>query len=256
MDWITILVFAGSTAFGAFLAIIRSAIWAKKIRTPLLWIYRLLAIFAMISPVIYYMGFKTDQEYNVVLIFKLACVFLAGCLLVIATEKFLNKKDIYKSSELDPIVNKFTDDADRTEIKLFGGDLNFFGENLDEMKKDNQYTHLMDKKFKSILILCEKPSSNLQKMRYGRILLDMPYTKFRFYHPELADLKVRGRIIQVHGAHKLLIYTKVKSKHYRAIETDTSDSDGQRYLSIWNLVWSLALKPTESELQEYKALVN
>lgn len=256
MDWITSSVFyIGSVAFGAFLAIIRSAIGAKKYRTPLLWIYRLLAGLALLASLASFFNVY-NQEFDVALTLKLFSVFLAGLFLLIATEKFLNKKDVYKSSELDPIVNKFTDDADRTEIKLFGGDLNFFGENLDEIKKNNQYTHLMDKKFKSILILCEKPSNNRQKMRYGKILHDMPYTKFRFYHPELADLKVRGRISQVQGVHKLLIYTKVKSKHYRAIETDTSDSDGQRYLSIWNLVWSLALEPTDSELKEYKSLIN
>jgi hypothetical protein len=256
MDWITILVFIGSTAFGAFLAIIRSEIWAKKYGTPLLWIYRLLAALPIVGSVVYYFYCADSSDVNSELTFTLIFVFVAGCLLLFATERFLNKKDVYKSSELDPIVNKFTDDADRTEIKLFGGDLNFFGEAPDKMEENNQYTHLKKKRFNRILILCEKPINSRQKMRYGKILNDMPYTRFGFYHPDLADLKVRGRISQVQGVNKLLIYTKVESKRYRAIETDTSDSDGQRYLSIWDLVWSLSEKPTESELQEYKALVN
>ena len=243
-----------SLSLGILLGIFRSKIFSKDYNGDLyrifIVVFLVLAILVAVASCLYWNSFTFPMQVLAVV------SALSGLIVAFFAKKYMQFKNIFKSEELDPIVNKFTDDADRTEIKLFGGDLNFFGEAPDKIEENNQYTHLRKKRFNRILILCEKPSNNSQKMRYGKILNDMPYTRFGFYHPELADLKVRGRISQVQGVNKLLIYTKVKSKRYRAIETDTSDSDGQRYLSIWVLVWSLSEKPTESELKEYKSLIN
>lgn len=78
--------------------------------------------------------------------------------------------------------------------------------------------------------------------------------ELRFYEPENADLKVRGRIIQVQGVTKLLMYTKIRSGIYQSLETDTANSNGALYNNIWELAWALALKPMQQELDSYKLL--
>src|SRR5690606_18030227 len=125
--------------------------------------------------------------------------------------------------ELDPIVNKWTSNADNSEIKLFGGDLSFFGQGPNNMDVNAQYTHLRSLGFNHILILCEDPNDNIKRIRYGKILSDMPTAKLKFYNPDKADMRVRGRIIKVHGVNKLLVYTKVQSGVYQAIETDMAN---------------------------------
>lgn len=82
----------------------------------------------------------------------------------------------------------------------------------------------------------------------------MPTTDLRFYKPDRADLKVRGRIIQLQGVDKLLMYSRIESGIYQAIETDTSNSNGALYNNIWQLIWSLADKPTQAQLDLYKGL--
>ena len=82
----------------------------------------------------------------------------------------------------------------------------------------------------------------------------MPTAELRFYNPEEADLRVRGRIIKVNGVDKLLVYNKIKSGKYQAIENDTSNSNGALYNGIWELVWSLAKQPTPEQIGMYKGL--
>jgi len=103
--------------------------------------------------------------------------------------------------------------------------------------------------------LCESPKGQIEQIRYGKILTDIAGAELKFYNPDIADLRVRGRIIQVDGVNKLLIYKKLKSKTYRAIETNTADSDGALYNNIWQLVWSLADSPTPDEVALYKSLL-
>ena len=67
-------------------------------------------------------------------------------------------------------------------------------------------------------------------------------------------MKVRGRIIEVQGVTKLLMYNKIKSRTYETIETDRANEKGELYHNIWGLVWSLANIPTLAELNSYREL--
>ncbi len=163
-------------------------------------------------------------------------------------------KDTYNTPQLDPIVNDFTSSADTSEIKLFGGDLNFLGNSPNEIDKNAQYSHLRSMTFRRVLILCEEPVSLIQMIRYGKILDEVNGSELRFYNPERADLRVRGRIIKVNGSDKLLMYNRIKSGVYKAIETDTANSNGALYGNIWELTWSLASQPTEDTKKRYISL--
>lgn len=190
-------------------------------------------------------------------IYIVVFAFVSGILTIGYTYKKLEIKSVFAIEELDPIINSFTSKGDKKEIKLFGGDLNFFGNSVIDIDGNNQYNHLKAQHFKRILILCEAPKKSLEtKIRYGKILRDMPNTELRFYNPDRADLKVRGRIIETQEGPRLLMYTKVQSRLYRALETDIANSNGFLYNNIWNLVWELALKPEQSELDMYKGLVS
>ena len=114
----------------------------------------------------------------------LTATFLLSILLWLATNKFLFFKNIFKSTELDTPVNKFTSNADKNDIKLFGGDLNFLGNSPSEIDNNKQYTHLKSLAFKKISILCETPHTQIQKIRYGKILYEMPYVELRFMNPQ------------------------------------------------------------------------
>lgn len=254
---VRVLSMGTSAAIGAVLGILRSKILVTKYKSTLHHSFLGFSIFLSIAAVlilILYIGELSNDlsSFNTIVVL-LTIVF--GILLFYVTRKHLVLKDVFKTIELDPIVNDFTSNADKNEIKLFGGDLNFFGNTPAEMEKNEQYTHLRSLEFKKILILCESPKNSTQKTRYGKILVDMPYTELRFYHPEIADLRVRGRIIKITAVDKLLIYTKIKSGTYQAIETDTANSTGARYIGIWNLVWSLAAKPSQSQIEEFKSLL-
>ena len=47
--------------------------------------------------------------------------------LIVITKKLLVGKHEHRSDELDPVVNKFTINADKQNIKLLAGDLDFWG---------------------------------------------------------------------------------------------------------------------------------
>ncbi|TAH42331.1 MAG: hypothetical protein EYC69_06075 [Bacteroidetes bacterium] len=253
---ITAILLSGtSICLGAFLGVLRSKIFSTKSKTNL---HRFFYIFSTtIFLISIFFLFNNWNELFAPNWFGIVVEFLAiisSVSLFILTKKYLVVKDIFNTSELDPIINKFTESADTDQIKLFGGDLNFFGNSPPDIDLHPQYRTLRSLQFKKILILCEKPKDTSVKIRYGKILHDMPQAQIRYYEPEQADLKVRGRIIEIHRSIKLLMYTKIQSKIYQAIETDTANSNGALYNNIWELVWSLALVPDAKEMQSYKDL--
>ncbi len=111
----------------------------------------------------------------------------------------------------------------------------FFGNSTSDIDGNIQYNYLKALRFNRVLILCEEPNSPETRIRYGKILAEIPHTSLGFYNPELADLRVRGRLIRVNGSTKLLMYTKDKPGYYKAIETDTGNSNGALYNNIWEL---------------------
>jgi hypothetical protein len=244
---LTLLLTIGiSAAIGAAFGILRSKIFASKVKTTLHYLFY---IFSVLLFLLACYGAALSWGTSQMLIIM---SFVSSIGLAAATWFFLVVKDIYETKELDPKVNKFTNSADRSEIKLFGGDLNFFGNTPNDMDQNAQYIALKARGFKKVSILCEESSEPITHIRYGKILADLPGAEIRFYDPGHADLSVRGRIAQVHGVDKLLMYVKVESGKYQALETDTANSNGALYTKIWNLVWSLTKKPSRSEMDGFK----
>jgi hypothetical protein len=237
-----------SAAFGATLGILRSKIFASKVHNILYFFFYFLSLvlfgFAAYTATCFW------AESKIIIIVSI----IAAVALVLTTRFLLILKDTYSTNELDPIVNKWTSSADNSEIKLFGGDLSFFGQGANNMDVNAQYTYLRSLGFNHILILCEVPNDNTKRIRYGKILSDMPTAELKFYNPDKADMRVRGRIIKVQGVNKLLVYTKVQSGIYQAIETDMANSNGALYSSIWDLVWHLATPPSSEQIQNFKQL--
>lgn len=251
MDSNLLLAFT-TISLGAFLGALGNKLVTHNSQTGWKWAFYVLGILSIIFSVICIIFIKPleliDYAYLIVL-------FTTGIFLIIFTYKFLDRKYIYKTSELDPIVNSFTTTADTTEIKLFGGDLNFFGNSPTDMDLNNQYNHLKSIAFKKISILCEMPVDISTKVRYGKILHDMKNVELRFYNPNEADLRIRGRLKTFQGVEKLLIYSKIEPKKYHAIETDTANSNGALYNNIWKLAWSLASRLNSKEKSELINLI-
>jgi len=251
MDSQILLAFT-TVSLGAFLGALGNKLVTHNSQTRWKWAFYVLGILSVIFSVFYFIvvdSFVTaDYAYLIIL-------FTSGIFLIIFTRKFLDKKYVYKTSELDPIVNSFTTSADTSEIKLFGGDLNFFGNTPNDMDANSQYNHLKSIAFKKVSILCETPGDIYTKIRYGKILHDMGNAELRFYNPNEADLRIRGRLKTLQGVEKLLIYSKIESKKYHAIETDTANSNGALYNNIWKLAWSLANKLKSKEREELINLI-
>ncbi len=243
-----LLVIAG-ISFGAFFGSLGSKLVSIEYRTNWKWAFYIWGSLVVVGPLIYLLVDKLDG--NIIDYITIILSIISGALLIVFTRIKLDKKYIYKSSELDPIINKFTSLADRSEIRLFGGDLNFFGNAPSEMDGNTQYNYLKSLDFKKTLILCEEPRNSATKIRYGKICSELKGVELRFYRPEEADLMIRGRMKTVQGVERLLIYNKMKSATYQTIETDTANSNGALYNNIWKLVWSLATKLSQSQKDEY-----
>lgn len=254
-QFITILLVINSIALGTFFGILRNKILSLEDNNRFHYFFYSLPILAFIASTPFIIFFWNEiWQPNIYAVIVLSFTVVSSVLLTWLTKKYMVIKNIYKSKELDPIVNDFTNNADKHNIRLFGGDLDFFGKNPGEMDQHPQYISLKSMGFRQIEILCAEPSKNADKIRYGKIIHDMPEVELRFYHPQQADLFVRGRMKEVHGVKKLLIYTKINTGVYKALEIDTADSKGALYNNIWGLVWSLATVPTAERIDEYKLL--
>lgn len=241
-----------SISLGAFFGALGNRLVTVNNKTNWKWAFYILGIVSILSGVIGCIFIKSESIF----LYYLTIILLisSGILLIFFTKKYIDIKYIFKTSELYPIINKFTESSDRKAIRLFGGDLNFFGNEPTEMDKNEQYNFLKSLKFKSTLILCEEPGDTSTKIRYGKILQELNNVELRFYHPEEADLLIRGRMKTISGVEKLLIYSKIESGKYHAIETDTANSNGALYNNIWKLIWSLATRLSSQQKTEYKDL--
>lgn len=236
-------------SLGTFLGVVISKIFATKDKNNL---YIILYAFSAIA-FLFVIWAALGSKGNAVDIFWWI-VLVSNILIAIVTKYFLRVKNIYKTSELDPVINEFTRKAEKDYINLLCGDINFFGETPNQMDKNSQYTCLKAAGFKEINILCFPPKNNSDRIRYGKLLHDMPVVNLRYYHPTEANLSLRGRITRVQGGDKLLMYSKLSSKTYQAIETDTANSNGALYKNIWELIWDLAKTPNKAELDGFIVL--
>ena len=211
----------------------------------------LVFFFSVVSIIIFWrkLFFPSWQWFELTVIFISA---IGSVVLFWFTKRYLTVNQIFLTPELDPIVNKFTKSADKNEIRLFAGDLNFFGNFPREMDNNAQYTCLRSEGFKRVSILCSEPKQPEDKLRYGKILYDFPAASIKFYNPEKPDLLLRGRMKELQGVTRLLIYQKIASGRYKAIETDTANSHGALFNNLWQLLWTIARQPTDLEINEYK----
>lgn len=253
---ITILLAGASVCLGAIFGSLRSKIFSSKSKNRLHYYFYGLSLLVMVLTVAALIIYWKDLvEPNWFFVVVAAIAVTSSALMLFITWKYLTVEDtpvvkeVFSTDELNSIVNDWTSNADKQEIKLFGGDLNFFGEGPNQMDSNIQYVHLRGLRFKKILILCEEPSDPSTRIRYGKILYDMNSTELRFYKPPKADLKIRGRIITVQNVSRLLVYEKKGHRLYKPIQTDGGDSSGALYNAIWDLAWDLAT-PTSNEVVE------
>lgn len=265
-DAIKILLAGASLCLGSYLTALRSKITTEKIKNRLHYAFYVVTgvfFFGSILTLAYYWNSllyavnengeeNIDPNYFALIIICL-CI-TASVFLFLFTRKHLIGKHQYKTPELDPIVNKFTTNADKNNIKLLAGDINFFGNSPKDMDSNSQYDCLKKEGFREIHILCWKPKTADEKLRYGKIINDLPQATLKYYNPPQADLRIRGRLKTLNNVSHLLIYKKVQSGIYEALVTDTANSDGAMYNHLWNLIWELAQDPSPEELSEYKDL--
>lgn len=249
-----LLLAGGSLTAGAFLAALRAKLASTKQKNLLhLGFYILSGIVivgVLITMYLFCKGCLSRPDWYSITVMAFATI--SSLLLIWWTYKFLAGKHQYTTKELNPIVNAFSKNADKGNIKLLAGNLDFFGKSIKEIDLHPQYICLKEEAFRQIQILCTEPNSNDEKMRYGKIITDFSTVQLRYYMPLSADLNVRGRIKTLNNIVMLLIYKKVKSGIYEAIPLDTAETEGAHYNHLWNLIWELAYVPTQEQLDEYR----
>jgi hypothetical protein len=247
-DLTPIFLAISAISWGAFFGALGNKLVGDNYSSNWKYAFYFLAVLALAAGIV---GLIVVQDKNMWDWITLITLIVSGPAVFAFTFGVLDKKTIYPSSDLNPVVNRFTEHADKSEIKLFGGDLDFFGKTPSDMDVNKQYSVLKSLNFKRVLILCEQPRDNSTRIRYGKIMHEISGAEIRFYHPDEADLRVRGRMKKVDGVERVLIYSKQKSGYYEAIETDSGNSKGAMYGNIWYLVWTLANRPDQSELSGY-----
>lgn len=258
---IKVLLAGTMLCLGSYLTALRSKITTHKVKSNLHIAFYLITGAFFISAIFSFCYYWSEIFYdtgsfkpNVFAIIVILSCLSACTALFIFTKRNLIGKYQYKTLELDPIVNKFTEKADKDNIRLLAGDINFFGNYPNEMEANAQYSCLKKEGFREIQILCWKPGTNKEKIRYGKLIDDFPQVKLKYYKPLKADLKIRGRLKTFNNVTHLLIYNKVQPGVYEALETDTANSSGAMYNHLWDLIWESAELPTEDQLKEYKEL--
>lgn len=248
-----VLLAGGSLTAGAFLTALRAKLANTRQKNWLHISFYVVAAVVIAGTVYTGISFRSEilkPNWFAIIVLVVALVF--SCALIWVTYKFLTGKYQYSVTELNPVVNYFSRNADKGNIKLLAGNLDFFGKSEQEIDKHSQYICLREEGFREIQILCTAPVSNQDKMRYGKIITDFPTTKLKYYRPPMADLKVRGRIKTLNNVTRLLIYSKIVPGKYEALELNTADTDGALYTNLWDLIWELAEAPTEMQLNEYR----
>lgn len=250
-----LLIAGASLTGGAFLTAVRQRLSASKKKDWLHWIFHFVSGVVILGTIFYAVhsfNRSGSPDWFAIIIMILSVVFSVA--LSFATHKWLAGKRQFSTDELDPIVNKFSSDSDSDNIRLIAGNLDFF-ESKGKMELHPQYARLRELQFQSIDILCKHPISAEDERRYGKILIDFPRARFRFYNPEFADVKIRGRITTLSGVPKLLIYNKIAAGRYQLLELNTAENDGALYSRLWELLWNTAKEPTPAAIAAFKASV-
>lgn len=176
-------------------------------------------------------------------------------LYIVAVYYILNQKEkLYTPFELDPFIRKFTENSKVDTLKMIAGDLNFFGDNLDEMNNNEQFKQLTKLGFNKVQILCKKPNLNsLQSIqRYGKVLFDIENVELRFYTDTVQDIKLRGRFAKYSpSVDAMSIYERINATHYRVIESNINNYDCALFIRIFKLTWANAEIPSQNDINDW-----
>jgi len=187
------------------------------------------------------------------------------------TGKRTMNKQIHRYTELA---------ASNTTVRIWGGDINFFGEctsKTDDIKTNASYLQLKklakERKLK-IQILCKKPEDNNYKLRIGFLVKNLPNVEFAFYKNKTTvcslcefqehctsctthitqiccpllqdycpDLRFRGRIItQNNDADYVFVVNWIaRNRVYEKIKIYKPNSrECNFYIKLWNFLWEKA----------------
>jgi hypothetical protein len=139
---------------GAFFGVLGSNLVAIRYKSGWICFFYILSVASFLGGIIgliLYYSKMNNMDY-----FSIIGLIVSGIVLFIFTCNILHKKHIYKIPELESIINKWTTISDKSEIRLLGRDLNFFGDTPACMEKNGQYCHLKSLNFSKVNILCEK----------------------------------------------------------------------------------------------------
>ena len=114
------LALAGAT-LGALFGAIGLKLVLETSKSNWKWFFYFLAGISILSALVEVI--IEFSELSVVGWIIVTVLFFLGLSLVYFTKKYLDKKNIYTTDELNPIINDFTMTADVTEIRRLGGDL-------------------------------------------------------------------------------------------------------------------------------------
>jgi hypothetical protein len=188
-----------------------------------------------------------------------------GCLISLvyipALHIITHPKRRFTKQELTPKIIEWTDDADDDLLRLFFGDINCFGETPCAIDDDQQYQQLRRLRFRRLHILCERPTSQAQKVIYGKLLTDFnEAAEMKHYNKNGArDLGIRGRIKKCGEAKvdRVQLYKGIRiggKKQWEPVEHDVQQADCALYVNIWNSLWDNADSSAATEVLEWKNL--
>jgi len=209
-----IILSGASLCLGAFFGVLRSKLMATNEKNNFhiyFYIFSILVFTGSLLTLIINWKSIFKPDWFSIIIYLMALI--GSVLLLWVTNKYLVKKDRYLTEELAPKMNEFTGNADKAQIKLICGDMDFFGSSISDIDRNVQYSYLKQQQFHNILILCRQPNNGEQRVRYGKILAELGNVEIRYYRPSpQADLSIRGRI-----AKQLKQIQETQEEHYTII---------------------------------------
>lgn len=135
-----ILLAGGSLTAGAFLTALRAKLTNTKQKNWLHVSFYIVSVIVIAGAVItFFLFWKDIAKPNWFAIIVIFIAITSSLALVWVTFKFLAGKHQYTSKELDPVVNAFSKNADKGNIKLLAGNLDFFGKSEIEIDRHPQY---------------------------------------------------------------------------------------------------------------------
>lgn len=162
---------------------------------------------------------------------------------------YLDINKTYKTSELSDMFANFTKKTDRNSITFLCGKIDFFGNNVADVKINSQFLDILNAKYKEHVFLCKKPhKSDTNTIDvYNYILNELADVKFYFYGEnkkdrKIQDLNLRGRIGKANNNLEILLFSKVGPDQYRPLYNNLENQKGKLYENIIRQYLNVNLK--------------